>query len=207
MDGGPQFLLIGVVVAVGVLHTIVPNHWLPTALLTWQQGAAGDRWTAARAGFGHVLSTMLIGSAVWLVGAALRSDLARWSTSWRAFALVAFGAWIALTADIRRPMRLPSSSSSSVGKRPRSFASCGGASSPISAGPALTVGAVLTWHTHLHRAGRARIGWGTDVAAGFERDPPLHEHSHQSRRGTRLVLIVGSSPIVEDIPAFFAAGE
>jgi hypothetical protein len=48
---------------------------------------------------------------------------------------------------------------------------------------------------------------GTDVAAGFERDPPLQEHSHQGRRGTTLVLIVGSSPIVEDIPAFFAAGE
>lgn len=101
-----------------------------------------------------------------------------------------------------------------MGKRPRSFASCGGASSPIGAGPALAVGAVLTWHIHLHRhdAGRARIGTnmrrsGTDVAVGFERDPPLHELSHQSRRGTRLVMIVGSAPIVEDIPAFVAAGE
>lgn len=73
----------------------------------------------------------------------------------------------------------------------------------IGAGPALAVGAVLTWHIHLHRAGRAhRMGHGRR-----RRLPPSHERSHQGRRGTRPVLIVGSSPIVEDIPAFFVAGE
>ena len=29
MIAGPQWLLIGAVAAVGVLHTVVPDHWVP----------------------------------------------------------------------------------------------------------------------------------------------------------------------------------
>lgn len=32
MTFGPELLLIGAVTAVGVLHTLVPDHWAPIAL-------------------------------------------------------------------------------------------------------------------------------------------------------------------------------
>lgn len=79
MDGGP-LLLIGVVVAVGVLHTIVPDRWPPIALLVRQPG--WSRRETGWAGPGRVrvvVSTLLIGFTVWLAGASQRRDLARWS--------------------------------------------------------------------------------------------------------------------------------
>jgi len=198
MDGGPH-LLIGVVVAVGVLYTIVPDTGCLTRCSHGSKAGRGGRLMAARARFGPVVSTLLIGFAVWLVGAALRSDLARWSTSWRAFALVAFGDGIALTADIRRAMRRPSSSWGNGHAHSHPAAAHHRHRRGTRAGS--RGGADV--HIHLHRAGRAhRMGHGRR-----RRLPPSHERSHQSRRGTRPVLIVGSSPIVEDILAFFVAGE
>jgi nickel/cobalt transporter (NicO) family protein len=54
---GPQLLLIGAVAAVGVLHTMVPDHWAPITLIARQRS-----WTKAEtvraatvAGTGHVL--------------------------------------------------------------------------------------------------------------------------------------------------------
>jgi len=38
-------------------------------------------------------------------------------------------------------------------------------------------------------------------------DPPLHQHRHKISARAALVLILGSSPMVEGIPAFFAAGK
>jgi hypothetical protein len=57
---GPQLLLIGAVAAVGVLHTIVPDHWLPIALIARQRGvvraaAGGDPCFAASVAAGRVL--------------------------------------------------------------------------------------------------------------------------------------------------------
>jgi hypothetical protein len=58
MSAGPQLLLIGAVATVGVLHTIVPDHWLPITLIARQRG-----WSKAEtgrasllAGIGHVVS-------------------------------------------------------------------------------------------------------------------------------------------------------
>lgn len=34
----PELLLVGAVAAVGVLHTIVPDHWVPITLIARQQG-------------------------------------------------------------------------------------------------------------------------------------------------------------------------
>src|ERR1035441_11035001 len=72
MDLAPQLVLIGAVAAVGVLHTLVPDHWLPITLIARQR-----RWSRAEtaraalgAGTGHVVSTLLIGLAVWLAGVA-----------------------------------------------------------------------------------------------------------------------------------------
>jgi hypothetical protein len=38
MIHGPELLLVGAVAAVGVLHTIVPDHWVPIALIARQRG-------------------------------------------------------------------------------------------------------------------------------------------------------------------------
>jgi hypothetical protein len=38
MNVGPELLLIGAVAAVGVLHTIVPDHWVPITLIARQRG-------------------------------------------------------------------------------------------------------------------------------------------------------------------------
>ena len=73
--------------------------------------------------------------------------------------------------------------------------------------------AVLTRHIHLHRHGRgAPHGHWHDhlpatvhpIAAELTFEPPLHEHHHKTSARTALILILGSSPMVEGIPAFFA---
>jgi hypothetical protein len=37
--------------------------------------------------------------------------------------------------------------------------------------------------------------------------PPQHSHTHKTTARTALLLILGSSPMVEGIPAFFVAGK
>jgi hypothetical protein len=39
----------------------------------------------------------------------------------------------------------------------------------------------------------------------IDEEPPLHAHRHKTTGRTALLLILGSSPMVEGIPAFFAA--
>jgi len=76
--------------------------------------------------------------------------------------------------------------------------------------------AVLTRHVHIHRhgSGAAHVHWhdhlpetAHPVIARTEAEPPLHEHRHKTSGRTALLLIPGSSPMVEGIPAFFAAGK
>src|ERR1700735_4206039 len=99
MNAGPQLLLLGGVVAVGILHTIVPDHWLPIAILARQQGwsRAETAWAATRAGFGHVVTTLLLGAAVYLGGAVLAERYGATLDIASSAALVAFGGWIALS--------------------------------------------------------------------------------------------------------------
>ena len=40
---GPQLLLVGAVATVGVLHTVVPDHWVPITLIARQRG-----WSSAQ---------------------------------------------------------------------------------------------------------------------------------------------------------------
>jgi hypothetical protein len=55
-------------------------------------------------------------------------------------------------------------------------------------------------HWHDHAADTTHeIGPDTEAA------PPLHTHKHRTSARTALLLILGSSPMVEGIPAFFAA--
>jgi hypothetical protein len=148
MDLAPQLVLIGAVAAVGVLHTLVPDHWLPITLIARQR-----RWSRAEtaraalgAGTGHVVSTLLIGLAVWLAGVAFAMRFGTLVSLASSIALIGFGGWIALSSL-------------------RELREHGGD------------------HAHSH---------GEAPAASSR---------------TALLLILGSSPMVEGIPAFFAAGK
>ncbi len=96
---GPA-LLIGAVVAVGVLHTLVPDHWLPIALVARQL-----KWTRARtagaaavAGLGHTVSTLAIGVVVWLGGVALAVRFGNVVSLLAGVALISLGLWIAIAS-------------------------------------------------------------------------------------------------------------
>ena len=148
----PASLLVGTVAAVGVLHTLVPDHWAPIVVIARQR-----RWSlmhtlraAALAGFGHVTSTLLLGVVLWLLGATVAAHYGHVVNLVAAVALIAFGLWIAFT-----------------GWR------------EVHAGAA---------HAHDHKDGRDH-----DRRA----DAPGQR--------TALLLILGSSPMVEGLPAFLAA--
>jgi hypothetical protein len=143
MTGG---LLIATVGAVGVLHTLVPDHWAPIVVIARQR-----RWSAARtgqagaiAGLGHVSSTLLLGAVIWIAGAYVAEAYARTVSVASALALIAFGAWIAYG------------------------------------------------------------GWKEAHEQGAE-DAAVAEARGYAKRGTALLLILGSSPMVEGLPAFLAA--
>jgi hypothetical protein len=141
---GQIALLIAAAIAVGTLHTMVPDHWLPIALLARRHGWTKTQTarTAAFAGLGHTISTLAIATLVWAAGAVLAKRFGDAVTVASSVALIAFGAWIA-------------------------------------------------------------IGSWREIARG-----DAHEHHHpgtEQRQRTALLLILGSSPMVEGIPAFFAA--
>lgn len=141
-------LLVLAVAAVGVFHTMVPDHWAPISLLARQRAWTLMRTarTAAIAGLGHTLSTLAIGLVVWLAGVVVAERYGHLVSTLSSLALIAFGMWIALVSlrELRAHAGLPET--------------------PVLA-----------------------------AAAG-------------TSRSTALLLILGSSPMVEGIPAFFAAG-
>ena len=143
-------LLVLAVAVVGVLHTAVPDHWAPIALLARQHhwSTAKTARTAAIAGLGHVISTLLIAVIVWVAGAAIAARFGRLVDVLSGIALIGFGLWIAIGS----------------------------------------------W--------REVHGHGHPHAHGDE--TPSEKREGSSR--TALLLILGSSPMVEGIPAFFAAG-
>jgi ABC-type nickel/cobalt efflux system permease component RcnA len=164
-----QWLLVGAVAAVGVLHTMVPDHWLPITLIARQRGwTRGETARAAfKAGIGHVLSTLAIAAIVWLAGVAVAQRFGHWVDTIASAALVGFGLWIAVSA----------------------------------------------WRD-LH--GHAGHGYSQDLPHAEHEHEHDHEHvghDHDQDRGnksknrTALLLILGSSPMVEGIPAFFAASK
>src|ERR1700682_1503698 len=89
-------LLVATVAAVGVLHTLVPDHWAPIVVVGRQQGLSVLRTAraAAIAGFGHVASTLGLGLILWAVGASLALRYGHAVNVAAAVALIAFGAWI-----------------------------------------------------------------------------------------------------------------
>jgi hypothetical protein len=76
--------------------------------------------------------------------------------------------------------------------------------------------ALLTRHVHIHRHGQGlrHTHWhdhfpetAHPVATSTKTEAPLHEHRHKTSGRTALLLILGSSPMMEGIPAFFAASK
>jgi hypothetical protein len=100
MNYAPELLLIGAVAGVGVLHTIVPDHWVPITLIARQRGwsKAETARAALQAGSGHVLSTLLIGLVVWFAGIAVAARFGHVVETASSIALIAFGGWIAIWA-------------------------------------------------------------------------------------------------------------
>jgi ABC-type nickel/cobalt efflux system permease component RcnA len=280
MNWAPQILLVGAVAAVGVLHTAVPDHWVPIALIARERGwsKAETARAAVQAGAGHVVSTLLIGLALWVAGAVFAHRFGRFVDIASSLALIGLGGWIALSAwrevdhshghphghthrhdraDHHQhrhfhPAPLPSPPPRSPG-HPRVFAQravppgyasdgrsvgqpggrgrggegWGGGYVPAAAeywapeadplyAPLRGETAVLTRHLHLHRHGRGRahLHWHDHipetthpVLTAFAAAPPLHRHRHKTTARTALLVILGSSPMVEGIPAFFAAAK
>ncbi|NNM92201.1 MAG: hypothetical protein HKL92_02565 [Candidatus Eremiobacteraeota bacterium] len=142
-----QALLILAVGVVGVLHTMVPDHWAPIALLArrrkWSQVQVGR--AALLAGLGHTVSTLVIATIVWAGGMYVAQRFGHLLGILSSVALLVFGLWIAIAGW--REMRE---------------------------------------HDRAHAHGHA------------------HEHDDGRSRGA-LLVILGSSPMIEGIPAFFAA--
>ncbi len=173
--------LIVAVGAVGVLHTIVPDHWAPIVVLAREQGWSAGRIAraAAIAGLGHVTTTLLLGALLWIVGAALAVRYVHLVSSVSAIALIAFGLWIAYAAW----------------KETREDGH----------------GTAHHGHAHLHRhdGGLEHVHWHEHHREEFHAVDSgaavLHRHEHGATGRMALLLILGSSPMIEGIPAFFNA--
>lgn len=241
MTHTPQLLLIGAVAAVGVLHTIVPDHWMPITLIARQHGWSRRETALAalQAGFGHVVSTLLIAVAVWLAGVALASRFGKLVDGATSLALIGLGGWIAIAAirELRggeaepsdapshrmhahghvhaHPLakaddRSPVHHQSEYSDKPSHTASPGRDRlyQPLSGGLAIAAS-----HAHLHRHdyGAQHAHWHDHdsstlhVLASELGFIPLHDHRHRTPARTAMLIVLGSSPMVEGIPAFFAA--
>lgn len=218
MNEAPGILLIGAVAAVGVLHTIVPDHWVPISMLARQRGwtPAETARAALQAGTGHVLSTLAIAILVWLAGAALAARYAGFVDAAASLALVLFGGWIAVSAW--RELSAPDADHDH-GHHHHHHHHHGAHDHDHhhehGDGDGLALAAAtLSRHRHLHRHGdyARHSHWHEHdpatshaVSLAYAADPPLHQHAHPTAPRTALLLILGSSPMVEGIPVFFAA--
>jgi ABC-type nickel/cobalt efflux system permease component RcnA len=109
-------ILVAAVAGVGVLHTIVPDHWVPLSLIARQRGwsRAETALASFQAGVGHVLSTLAIGIVVWIAGVAFATRFGNLVDTVTSAALVAFGGWIAI-ASLREMRRAASHHARSSG--------------------------------------------------------------------------------------------
>jgi hypothetical protein len=179
---GPVLVLT--VAAVGVLHTLVPDHWAPIAVVARAQGWSRTRTAraAAVAGLGHVVSTLFLGLLVWAVGAVVAVRYGALVDRAAALALVAFGGWIVWSGWRELREHAPPSDA----ERGVSHA-----------------------HLHRHADGTEHVHWhhhdGPHLTVGSGGAALLHEHDHAIAGRTALLLVLGSSPMIEGLPAFFAA--
>ncbi|MBC5824397.1 MAG: hypothetical protein GIW99_01275 [Candidatus Eremiobacteraeota bacterium] len=191
-------VLILAVIGVGVLHTLVPDHWVPITLIARQRGWSRSQIAraAAGAGLGHTLSTLAIAFIVWLAGIAFAARFASFVNLATSIALIGFGLWITICAlnELR--------GESGAGKH--GIGHHGDDKRTERRGHA---------HPHAHDAGLDHVHWHWHEpdewheAEGAVLFSPPHSHEHSTSARTALLLILGSSPMVEGIPAFFAAAK
>jgi nickel/cobalt transporter (NicO) family protein len=100
LNAGSATLLVGAVLVVGVLHTIVPDHWVPITLIARQRGwsKAETARAALQAGTGHVVTTLILAAIVWLAGVAVAAKFGHWVDTISSVALIGFGLWIAISS-------------------------------------------------------------------------------------------------------------
>lgn len=161
---------------------MVPDHWAPIVVLARRHGwsTLQTARTAAIAGFGHVASTLALGAVFWAVGAALATRYGREVNVAAALALLGFGLWIAYTGwqDLRKDDRRGDSDDGHA-------------------------------HLHRHAGGTVHTHWHAhreEESHAAERGVAvMHAHAHSQAGRMALLLILGSSPMIEGIPAFFAA--
>lgn len=93
-------VLVAAVAGVGVLHTIVPDHWVPITLIARQRGWSRSETAAValKAGIGHVLSTLVLGLVVWIAGVAFATRFGHLVDTAASIALIGFGSWITISA-------------------------------------------------------------------------------------------------------------
>lgn len=261
MNYTPELLLVGAVAAVGVLHTIVPDHWVPITLIARQQG-----WTKAetaraslKAGTGHVLSTLAIALVVWFAGVAFAQRFGHYVDMAASLALVGFGGWIAISSllEMRRSgehghshhHHSPVPHGSIHGPElqevktnhsplqlsifedgvPPKFRLTGSDDAKVSLETVRADGtrqrfemanrgtyweshdAIPEPHAFSVNIDTAHGGHAHTYTVDFEEHSHDHDNEAHGKSGTSsrtaLLLILGSSPMVEGIPAFFAAGK
>lgn len=177
-------LLIVTVAAVGVLHTIVPDHWAPIVVLARAQGWSAVRTAraAALAGVGHVMTTLILGAILWGVGAAFAARYAHDVSLISAAALVIFGLWIAYGAWKETHRGGDHHHAHSHYEHAHVHAHD-------------DIGEHIHWHEH-HEA---------DWHPADDTNARKHSHEHKVAGRTALLLVLGSSPMIEGIPAFLSA--
>ena len=177
-----SFALILAVAAVGVFHTLVPDHWMPIVALARSRGWSRARTAraAAIAGIGHTASTLAIGIVIWGVGVAFASRYAHGGNVVAALALLAFGGWVAW-----------------AGWR------------ELSAGRGHGHEHFEHAHLHVHDDGVRHVHWHEHSQEDWHPveggAAAMHWHAHAESGRTALLLVLGSSPMIEGLPAFFAA--
>jgi len=198
LNTAPVLLLLVAVVAVGVLHTTVPDHWVPITVLARQNGwsRAETARAAAQAGVGHVVSTLLIGAVIWLLGVATAQRFGGIVDTVSSLALMGFGGWFVVAGllELRREH-----GTHHDGHHHHSH---GHARDEDARHSHLHRHENRPAHVHVHAHAFATAH---AIAPAIEFDPPLHEHAHRATGRGALLLILGSSPMIEGVPAFFAA--
>ncbi|MDQ6768193.1 MAG: hypothetical protein M3Z41_10330 [Candidatus Eremiobacteraeota bacterium] len=197
-------LLILAVLVVGVLHTLVPDHWVPITLIARQRGwsTAQTARAAALAGLGHTLSTLLIAVVLWVAGVAFAARFGHAVNLLASIALIGFGAWVAIGA--LRELAAESHHHDHALSDHDHDAHGHHHHEPTRQAHA---------HIHKHEGGPVHTHWHThghdwhSAEGNLALAPPLHEHAHSTSGRTAMLLVLGSSPMVEGIPAFFAASQ
>lgn len=264
MNYSAEFLLVGAVAVVGVLHTIVPDHWVPITLIARQRGWTKSETISAaiKAGTGHVLSTLAIALVVWFAGVAVATHFGHLVDMASSIALMAFGLWISIsswlemregghghshshdhshldsdTHEIHGPEHHQITTEDGLFEfsiyeegMPPHFRLTGIPVDQVQVEIERENGKKQLFafkdhgrylqstkaipEPHEFKA-KIRVGhadhyhWYEVEFKEHSHEGHSHEHGHPHKTNSRtaLILILGSSPMVEGIPAFFAAGK